>query len=78
MKVQSFLPGERVKWFTYYAEMIVKEAGYGTVIGRETLDLGLQYVPDPGITMYDVLKDGGKMERFESFALESCPDSSAG
>tara|TARA_Y100000310_G_scaffold253210_1_gene260010 strand:+ start:249 stop:467 length:219 start_codon:yes stop_codon:yes gene_type:complete len=66
MEDQFFLEGERVKWFMYYADMIVRNAGFGTVVKRVEFKWGF---PDT-VSFYDVLMDGGVMGRFEEYSLE--------
>jgi len=57
--------GSRVKWYDDYAEGdIVRDAGYGLIVNFKEYYFRDHYV------VYEVLKDGGRVEKYEHFQLE--------
>lgn len=68
MSVQNkFEIGERIRWFHYSSDMIVMNGGCGTVVDVEknvsSISINLVY--------YVILKDGGEIEKFSQYDLDS-------
>jgi len=63
----KFSIGDRIHWFEYYADMIVKDGRSGTVID---VDVFLDEVEINPFFYYTILKDGGSLEKFCENDLE--------
>lgn len=67
MKPQpKFSVGHRIHWFEYYADMIVKDGGYGTIIDTDLVS-GEEM---SSFFYYTILKDGGELQKFIENDLE--------
>ena len=63
--------GARVKWYDYYANGdIVRDAGFGLIINLKEYPLTTTGIGDYFI-LYEVLKDGGSLDTFEHFQLQT-------
>jgi len=63
----KFSIGDRIHWFEYYADMIVKDGGYGTIIDVQMAVGGGEI---SSFLVYTILKDGGQLEKFTENDLE--------
>ena len=63
----KFSIGHRIHWFEYYADMIVKDGGYGTIIDIQMAVGGGEI---SSFLVYTILKDGGQLEKFTENDLE--------
>ena len=63
----KFFIGQRVHWFEYYSDMIVKNGGYGTIVDIE-IAVGSGEISS--FYVYVILKDGGQLEKYVENDLE--------
>ena len=62
---KTFIPGDLVRWYEYYADNIIKDGGVGTVINLDT-----HYEPT-GLATYRVLKqETGEISLFSDYNLD--------